>query len=58
MADGKNSEVNVSVDVVSAVLVFFWMAWVFDALERIDCALGMQKACSYVAIWDGKRKPK
>lgn len=41
-----------------AILMLFWIFWCMSGWYRIDCALGIQKACDLIAAeYAAKAKP-
>lgn len=40
---------SVDIDLMWAVMIFFFLLWQQSGWYRIDCSLGVQKACELIA---------
>jgi hypothetical protein len=43
------SDRSIDVDFTWAILIFFFLLWQQNGWYRIDCSLGVQKACELIA---------
>lgn len=45
----NNIKVSIGTDLAGAILFLFFMFWLQSGWYRIDCALGIQKACQLIS---------
>ncbi|WP_267550330.1 hypothetical protein [Rhizobium rhizogenes] len=49
MSDGSKIKVSVDNDWAWAIIIAFFLFWQQNGWYRVDCALGVQKACNLIA---------